>query len=182
MTCIIGVEEDGIVYIAADSMSSDGYSSQAVLQPKVFLAQDKFLIGYTTSFRMGQLLEFSLAVRPKYEDEDDLKYMVTGFAETARRLFKDHGYAKTDGNGEEFGGVFLVGYNGHLYRVDIDFHVMRYTTRIAACGAGEDFALAAMLAMVKKPVKKRLRRSLEIVSELSVFVIPPFKVMKLPKK
>jgi hypothetical protein len=60
MTCIAGIsdKETGITYLGGDSLGSNGYSGAINKQHKVFHLQDtnEAIIGYTSSFRMGQLL------------------------------------------------------------------------------------------------------------------------------
>ena len=59
MTCIVGLEHDGKVYMGGDSAAVGGMDVYPSRIPKVFQA-GRYLIGYTTSFRMGQLLQYGL--------------------------------------------------------------------------------------------------------------------------
>ena len=61
MTCIIGLEHEGSVFIGADSAVGTYYTIQRVRTPKVF-QRSQFLIGSSGSVRMGQLLQYSLEV------------------------------------------------------------------------------------------------------------------------
>ena len=90
MTCIVGLVQKGTVYIGADSASVSGWTSRVTRLPKVF-RRGPFLIGYTTSFRMGQLLEHALAVPPQGDESDDMRFMVTTFVESVRALLKERG-------------------------------------------------------------------------------------------
>lgn len=177
MTCIIGLEANDTVYIGGDAMSSSGWDKSIVDTPKVFRRAD-FLIGYTSSFRMGQLLQYHLAVRPPQEGEADEEYMVVAFIEAARGLFKDRGYTRIDSNTES-GGVFLAGYNKRLYRVDSDFQVTHYANGLAAVGAGEQYALGAMLAMPNAEPEARILAALTIAEQLCNRVTAPFTIMKM---
>lgn len=154
MTCIVGMSYEGKVYIGGDSMASDGYSKQATALRKVFRVGE-FLIGYTSSFRMGQILQYHLEVRHQQDGETDERYMVVAFIEGVRQCLKDKGYAKVDSNMES-GGQFLVGYRGHIYEVASDFQVNHWTSGIAACGAGQDYALGAMFALDRLPPRAYL--------------------------
>ena len=58
MTCIVAEVVDGVVHMAGDKAGINGDCKSMVVRPKVFINGD-FIIGYTTSFRMGQLLEFT---------------------------------------------------------------------------------------------------------------------------
>ena len=59
MTCIIGLVADGRVYLGGDSAAVHGWTRRRTRLRKVF-RKGPFLVGYTTSFRMGQLLEHQL--------------------------------------------------------------------------------------------------------------------------
>jgi hypothetical protein len=55
MTCIVGIVENGKVYMGGDAAGVNGYSVRVRKDPKLFKVGE-FLFGYTSSFRMGQLL------------------------------------------------------------------------------------------------------------------------------
>lgn len=61
MTCIIGLIKNKKVYIGGDSAGVDGLNITIRKDSKVFKI-NKFIIGYTSSFRMGQLLRFKLKI------------------------------------------------------------------------------------------------------------------------
>lgn len=177
MTCVIGLEQGGDVYIGADSAAASGWEVRASRMPKVF-RRGPFLIGYTSSFRMGQLLQYHLTVAPQ-DGEDDGAYMVCTFIEAVRECLKSHGYTKVENNQEE-AGQFLVGYNGRLYFVDEDLQVNRFIDDFDAVGCGREYALGAMKALPETlGPEERIERSLEIAAHFSGGVCEPFKVMKL---
>jgi len=77
--------------------------------PKVF-ANGSYVMGFTTSFRMGQLLRY--AFTPPEPDTADLhRFMCTAFTDALRQCLKDGGWAQKDKEQEE-GGTFLVGTTG----------------------------------------------------------------------
>ena len=60
MTCIVGmVDGQGTVYIGADSLAAGGYQKTIRKDAKVF-TNGIAVMGYTSSFRMGQLLRYKL--------------------------------------------------------------------------------------------------------------------------
>lgn len=180
MTCIIGLVDNGKVYMGGDSMSSNGTDGRVTRLRKVF-RREQFLIGYTTSFRMGQLLQHSLGVPTQKDDQSNMEYMVTTFIDTIRKLFKDKGYAEVKDNKEK-GGRFLVGYKGQLYKIDGDFQVNEYEDNFDACGCGTDYAMAAMKALEGRPPQERILKSLEIAAYFSGAVAGPFYVEVLINK
>ena len=176
MTCVAGIALDGKVTMGADSAGGggNGWGIRAVAVPKAF-RKGPMLMGYTTSFRMGQLLRHKL-VLPEQESEDDLQYMVVRFVEAVRECLKAGGYSEIDNNREE-GGVFLVGYKGVLYRVGDDFQVTPYKDGLAACGCGVSYALAAMHVLGGTP-RERVQRALETAAYFSGGVLGPFIVLE----
>lgn len=178
MTCIVGLVHRGTVYIGGDSASVQGWTSRITRLPKVF-RRGPFLIGYTTSFRMGQLLQFGLEPRVQAAGEDDMRFMVTEVAERVRLLLKERGVAKVESNAET-GGQFLVGYRGRLFSMQQDFQVNEMADGYDAVGSGAEYALGAMRALSKSPPIPRLKRALEISAHFNMGVSGPFFVKKLP--
>ncbi|MBW2526292.1 MAG: hypothetical protein JRI23_19075 [Deltaproteobacteria bacterium] len=174
MTCVVGLVQEGRVYIGVDSASVQGWVRRTTNLRKVF-RRGPFLIGYTTSFRMGQLLEHHLEVPKQEDDESDMAHMVTKFVESARLLLKDKGFAKIESNAET-GGQFLVGFRGRLYSVQNDFQVGEMTEGLDSIGSGSDFALGAMKALEDLPPKRRIKKALEIAAHFNMGVCAPFHV------
>lgn len=179
MTCIVGLVERGTVHIGGDSASVAGWTSRVTRLPKVF-RRGPFLIGYTTSFRMGQLLQHALNV-PLQKDADDMRFMVMTFAEAVRALLKEKGVAKIEANAES-GGQFLVGYRRRLYSVQQDFQVNEMADGFDAVGSGAEYALGAMAAMrgarSLSPTLK-IKRALAVSAHFNMAVSAPFFVRSL---
>jgi len=175
MTCIVGLEKDGVVYMGGDSAAVGGMDITIMSEPKVF-RNGPMLIGYTSSFRMGQLLEHVLKV-PDNEGLDDIRYLVSVFVPVLRECLKTNGYT-TINNNEETGGVFLLGYNGRLYKVGGDFQVCRSSDGYNACGCGESFALGAMF-MARKSLNPdvAVEFALAVSAHFSSGVRAPFHVL-----
>jgi len=173
MTCIIGLAEDNKVYMGGDSALASGWTVRITAQPKVYHI-GPFLIGAEGSPRLDQILQYHLDI-PEQVLEEDYEYMVTVFIEAVRAAFKGVGFSKIEDN-EESGGIFLVGYQGHLYKVWSDFQIGSYADSIAACGCGEEFALGAMKALEHLPPRERILKSLEIAAYFSGGVMPPFVI------
>ena len=174
MTCIIALEHENKVYMGCDSAAASGWDMQPTALKKVFRVGE-FLIGYTSSFRMGQLLEHHLEVREE-KDEDDLNYLVTVFIPAVRTCLKDGGYTKINDNQEE-GGIFLVGYRGKAYKVNSDFQVNRFRTGFIATGCGEKYALGALAAQEIINPERAIMKALEIAGMFSNGVCGPYFVM-----
>jgi ATP-dependent protease HslVU (ClpYQ) peptidase subunit len=179
MTCIVGLIDNGTVYIGGDSAGVDSSRLSLTLRAdsKVF-KRDPFVMGFTTSFRMGQLLAHSLQVPERKPGQDVFQFMVTTFVDAVRQTLKDGGFAEKDKDAEK-GGTFLVGYEGRLFTIHNDYQVEENTAPYAACGCGEPVALGAMYATAGWTPLERVRLALEAAEANSAGVRAPFEVVVL---
>lgn len=184
MTCIVGLEHDGRVYIGGDGRASDGWGVHRVDDPKVFVLDDRFLIGFTHTFRLGQLLRYKLNVPMQSPSQSDDVYMRSIFVDAVRDLLKQYGHAKVDSSVES-GGEFLVGYRGVLYHMQNDYSLVRFNGGYDACGSGEHWALGALYAIGslegESPVspEKQIMLALQAAAQFCAFVSEPFTVLEL---
>lgn len=178
MTCIIGLIDRGTVYMGGDSAGSNGWNMMTMANPKVFVNKE-MIIGYTGSFRMGQLLQYSLRL-PEQKESSDMEYLVGAFTNCVRDLYRNSGLL-VKVNEKEEGGTFLVGYKGNLYRIESDFSIIQVAHNYTACGSGQDFALGAMYATsdMQDPVR-RIEIALNSASEFSCSVRGPYTILSLP--
>lgn len=174
MTCIVGIADGSKVWIGADSAGVDGWNLTLRADLKVF-ANGPMLFGFTSSFRMGQLLQHALVIPPQHEDPDD-KWLCTSFVDAVRQCLKDGGYATTK-DGAEVGGCFLIGYRGQLYLVASDFQVAKPIEQYAAIGSGDHYALGSLHSSTGQP-KQRIQAALQAAAHFSIGVSGPFHVLK----
>lgn len=179
MTVIVGVEtRDGVV-IGGDSAGVSGYLLTSRADPKVFI-NGPYLIGYTTSFRMGQLLHYADLPKPLDRSGEDLdRFIATEFVDSVRELLKTGGWAQKESD-REAGGTFLVGVSGRLYRVDSDYQVGWSLDGYAACGCGEEIALGVLHALRRAKPGARVQRALEAAAHHSTGVAAPFVILRTP--
>lgn len=145
MTCIVGMIDrpNNCVYIGGDSAESCGGNIYIRSDKKVF-KRGPFVIGCTTSFRMIQLLQYSLVVPDMIPGIDIHQYLSTSFIDSVRQLFTTHGFLSKDMDGTDMGGAFLIGYKDRLFKVQPDFQVSEYVDGYATCGSGDDLALGCL--------------------------------------
>jgi len=180
MTCIVALESGGKVWMGGDSASTAGSDLNLIVHPKVFVVND-FLIGYTTSFRMGQLLQYCMPYPENQCNGDDMRYMVAQFIPAVQAAFKSAGFSEVDNNVER-GGCFLVGYHGLIYSIYNDFQVTRHAGGFMAFGAGESYALGALAAldtMRQNDPESAIRNALVISERYCSAVRGPFCVVSL---
>jgi hypothetical protein len=192
MTCIVGYLYRDTVYLGGDSAGTDdSFSQQIRKDPKVF-SNGPFIFGFTSSFRMGQLL-MSSKFQPweQNPNQSDYDYMVTDFIDSIRKLFKKGGYLQKNSEGDEIGGTFLVGYKGVLYYVEDDFQIGIIETPYLSIGCGCDLALGSMYTSVetlggeqqirKHHINDILTKALEASSKFSAGCKPPFNFVSMSK-
>ena len=174
MTCIVAIKGDKFVHIGADSA---GVSHQTVMpraDEKCFTVGD-FIFGFTTSFRMGQLLRYSFTPPSPESDDDIHRFMCTDFIDRLRECLKTGGYATKDKEQEE-GGTFLVGYKNHLFEIDDDYQVGKHLVGYAAIGSGRDFALGSLnTSRNSSDISERLSDALSAAALHCSTVARPFK-------
>lgn len=146
MTCIAALIHNNEVWMGGDSAGVAGLNVTVRKDPKVF-KNGEFLIGFTSSFRMGQLLRYRFNPPRYYEDDDVYAYMCTDFIEELRYCLKAGGYA-TRINEEESGGNFLVGFKGRLFEIGSDFQVGESIAEYNAVGCGEEYAKGSLFSMM----------------------------------
>jgi len=183
MTCIIGIEAEGKVWMGGDSAAAEGWNIRQIAERKVF-RRGNMLIGYTTSFRMGQLLQYELTM-PKQERECDMQFLVASFIPVIRDLLARGGFTTIDNNKED-GGQFLVGYKGKLYCISGDFQVLRLHDGYDAIGCGAQYALGALGATTSREFTSRawgpeewLYCAMEVAARFCNGVSAPFYVESL---
>ena len=177
MTCIVGWIENDKVYMGADSAGVSGLNLRVRADEKVFV-NGEMLFGFTSSFRMGQLLRYELSIPEQPASKDDFKYMCTDFITAVIKCLEKHKFAKVNNN-EISGGTFLVGYKGKLYYVDDDFQVGQFALPFASCGCGEAYALGVMYTLHSQKEHfgpRVLELALAAAVEFSAGVRPPFIV------
>ena len=187
MTCIVGIAKDGCVWIGGDSAGVSGHQLTIRRDPKVFRVGE-LLIGFTSSFRMGQALMFGWTP-PRLTDRDDLfAWMCTEFIDSVRARFGAAGFRHTE-HGVERGGEFLVGVRGRLFCVEGDFQVREAVSGFDAVGCGEDIARGVLYYATnflnrdgRENPEEDLFRALSAASALSGWVSAPFRVLRIPEQ
>jgi ATP-dependent protease HslVU (ClpYQ) peptidase subunit len=174
MTCIVAIAANGKTYLAGDSAGVSGLDIVVRKDKKVF-ANGEMVMGFTSSFRMGQILQYDFAP-PEVDNDDLMAYMVKKFIPALRACFKETGYVRVDSQ-RESGGCFLVGLRGRLFQIDSDFQVGENVSNYAAVGCGEHYAYGSLFTSSADSTLKpewRLQKALEAAAEFSGGVVAPF--------
>lgn len=186
MTCIVGIAIDGKVYIGGDSAGVDAsgsYDLTVRADEKVFYIENRFVIGFTTSFRMGQLLRYAFKPPEKRHGQDLMHYMVTDFVNALRACLKESGWAVKKEE-QEKAGTFLVGCEGRLFAVYDDYQVAEPVCGYEAIGCGFQVAKGAVFALknefqLDKDPESIVLRALCAAEAHNAGVRGPFHVLPL---
>lgn len=137
MTCIVGIETETCVYVAGDFQGSSEIQKSDYHNSKVFKIGD-VVIGYTTSYRFGQLLEVHLTtpITPA-RTEDIYKWLIKTLVPEIRNILLE---AK-----EECGDA-LIAVRNQLYQLSSDYSVLRSVNGFDAVGSGAHYALGCLHA------------------------------------
>lgn len=184
MTCIVGIVENGRVWIGGDSAGVAGNHCEIQKDPKVF-RRGPFLMGYTDSFRMGQLLRYDLELPALPTGRRDLhEWMVSDLVPAIRELFRVGGFMTKEKDREQ-GGFFLIGGFGRLFEIDRNYAVCEPIHLFTATGCGYTYALGSMHTTKgcgAYVARVRIKQALAAAVEFSTGVRGPFTIRSVGKK
>lgn len=159
MTCIVGLVDNGKVYIGGDSAAITDQAIEVRANKKIF-RKPGCLFGFTGSFRIGQLLEH-FAMLPKPEGEL-MQHMVTKLVPAVKDIAGDSMHE------------LIVGCDGRLFKIDSDYAVAEYGDYVAA-GGGEAYALGRLHGCSGTP-EERILAALEAAQAHCAGVRAPFHI------
>lgn len=179
MTCVVALRHENKIYVGCDSAGVGGYSRSNRLDPKIYRVSE-MLIGFTTSFRMGQLLGYSLTPPRHHSDVAVENYMATAFINAVRDCLKAGGWAEKEKE-QERGGNFLVAFKGRIFEVQSDYQVAENAEPYNAVGCGVDLALGSFHTSHRwsQSPKERIELALEAAAAFSAGVYPPFRIEEI---
>ena len=193
MTCIIGYIDkvERKMYMLGDSAGVYDYEITIRKDKKVFKRNIKIsneeiievLIGFTSSFRMGQILMFcDLPEMPKSIDE--FEYLVKIFVPHLMHIFKDQNYLQSyqgDWNEQAKGGTFLIAINGRLFCIEDDFQIREVYQCYDSIGCGEFYAITALQVMSdienNMTVEQKILKAAKIAAFNNAGVREPFNIV-----
>ncbi len=183
MTCIVGIidKKTQSMILGGDACGSNGYSYSIRKDSKIF-KKGNILMGFTSSFRMGNILRYKLEIPSHPKSMGIFRYMNTLFIDAVKKVLKEDAYARVDKNTER-GGTFLVAFKGRLFCIYDDYQVSERVDTINACGSGELVALGTMSTLLDSNSgnlnpKKILRLGLRAAESQILSVKGPFNYIK----
>lgn len=174
MACIVGLVEQGVIYLGGDSISVSSCNKTLNRDSKVFLRNGIFF-GTCGHTRLRNLLQYRLDI-PPYRDTGPMTYLVNELLEAIRSCFKQEGFAQEDKGREYFEGRILLGLEHELYIIGGDYNISRPAGCYCAIGVGEEYAYGSLYTTEQMRVEPlgRLRMALEAAAFHNTDVSAPF--------
>lgn len=192
MTCIVAIASRGKVFMGADSAGICGERLEIRQDKKLFFLGSRYLLGFTSSFRMGQLLmTLDLPDPPEASSpSQDHRFVVTTLVPIVREHLRNGGFLRdltiqnpgyTD-HRSDIGGLFLLGFSGQLFEISDDFGVAQADHGYMAVGAGAPAARGSLFSThcLTSP-RRRLELALEAAAFHSWSTRAPFHFLDLGK-
>lgn len=177
MTTIVGLVEDGKVYIGGDSAISHGTHVRVMSNSKVY-KRGEVVFGGAGSWRAIQIVAHEMQIPPVIEGQSPREYVMHGVVDCLREALKWNGHTHKDRKPEDFAGQVLVGFRGHLFEIDPEFAVVEYPEKYVAIGSGSKYALGSLASTQGSSLtpEERVLLALDISARFDAFVKPPFEV------
>lgn len=172
MTVIVAIETPDCVWLGADRLASNGHTGEPVEMPKIF-EREGVWFGICGSFRMGQILQYSLELPLGSLTDDVDRWVATDFITALREAFvAAHWGKETDGRAA--GGNFLMIVKRRVYEIQGEYSFIRNLSGEYAIGSGEDYAKGSLHATRGQETDWRVREALDAASEFVVSVAGPY--------
>ncbi len=182
MTCIVGIEHKGVVWMGGDSAGTAGNMNQRIRADKKVFAKGEFIIGFCGSFRMGDLLKHTFEVPDTAAVSDPDSFMVNEFVDALRNLLETENKKGGLTEQEKLAPSILVGFRGRLYNIESDYQCGRPESGFDSVGSGSDIAMGSLHSSKGQAPKKRILAALDAAAQNNAAVRGPFHVMKLEKQ
>ncbi len=175
MTLIVGIEQAGVVYMAADTGGwRDGFEDSTAASKLFTLGP--LLIAYCADLRAANIVRYRMEDLPSVEGDPEA-YMVREFIPRLQSaLDANWGFKKGDEEAQLWGGSMLVGCGGHVFQVSGAFDVWRNDRGYAVFGGTSAMGVALGVLAVTQgvPTSARLTLALEVAADHTDYVRAPF--------
>jgi hypothetical protein len=165
MTSIVAISTEEGVYLGGDLAGSNGHNIGEVSQSKVFCVGE-FLVGYSGSFRAGQIVEYSWSPPDRILGVCDYNYLVLQIIPSLMVILEGSGFGGYDGT-EVKGGNFLLVYEGRVYEVQEDYSILEWVQPVVCLGSGGDVTesiCTGMLVVNEHLTKNKKLKGPEIIA------------------
>jgi 20S proteasome alpha/beta subunit len=175
MTCIIGLEYAGAVWMGADSYVGEGHTADSLREPKVHRSGIA-LLGHSGSYRRLCVLRAE-------------RIQLDGGAWTARKvtlevvpqmvsILERHGVRHREaGSGPDESGGTVLCIGGRVFEIDSAMSVVRSRYGYSAIGSDARPALGSLASTADLEPRKRVLLALEAAERHTPTVRRPWKIL-----
>ena len=183
MTLVVAISDGQRLVFAADSAASNLKTGEIYnLDNEKIFSCGPWLIGHTTSYRLGQILRYRVPWPTPPADLADLEgFIVSEVVEPVRKALRGAGASKRV-QGAENGGSFLVGFAGRIFAIADDYSVVHFPHPFAAIGHGRFVAYGALHALqtANLSLEEKCQAALEAAETYDNTVRRPFVYLTSP--
>jgi ATP-dependent protease HslVU (ClpYQ) peptidase subunit len=181
MTCIVALKHGDKIFMGADSAAFKDDEVIDRADKKVFRLGE-FLIGFSGSFRVGQIVQWGFNP-PKYNsDRSIMHYMVCDFVDQLRNTLDCRGALLKDDKGDNFDADLVVAFRGNIFTIEADFNVSLKVGDYTSSGSGTPYALGALYILkdLNMSPEEKVRAALLASSNYCPSVREPFNILSVP--
>ena len=170
MTCIIGLVDNGHVYMGCDSRLNRGWMVAETRTSGKLVSVGEMLIGVAGATRGQNLIAHHFTAPERGVGESDDGYIEGTITAALQQLMERHDYDFAESE-------LLIGYRGHLYRIGCDYGCSEPAEGVAGIGAGGSYAVGAVLAFLKAKwqPERAIMDALEIAGQSANGVAAPYR-------
>lgn len=142
MTCIVGIVDNGTIYIGGDRSASDEVSIISMKQPKVYV-RDEWIYGYAGTIGEGQWMNYIDLPSPEGDVERIIKTKVANLL-----------HENMDNCNSESDTSFIIGARGRLFEFSIqDWGVIEVEE--TSIGSGHQIAFGSLYTSIgREPIER----------------------------
>ena len=147
MTCVVGVAVPGHgCVLAADSLGlGDAGAFLIETQGKLFTPSSRLAVGFTRSYREGQIMRYLMEWPPKPQEGTDVtSWIVREVVGKLRETLKEHGALEKGERGADQGAWLILAVRDRVFEIAPDFQVTESAAGYVSLGSGYRYALGAM--------------------------------------
>ncbi len=170
MSCIIGLVQDGKLYMASDGIATTADGEKRPIVATKIHWNGNYLIGYSGGVRTGQLVAEGKLFAPPKE--------IINFPEAIREHLQEHGSMMVDDAQLHIQNCnFLIGYEGKLWEILVDFQLNEVYGEYTAIGSGAAYAMGSLFSTKdEQDPEKRLTLALQAACEYDMSCGLPFTI------
>ena len=183
MTCIVGLRQDGHIYMGGDSAASNGHNIVTIspASPKVFKHGD-IVFGYAQSLRAGQIVQHHF--KPPEIKGGVIEYLTGPFVRELRKTLEEYGFQKADESWDEEAEnviCLLVGIQQQIYEIWADYAVVPVAESYSSIGCGSDVAVGSLHSTAGMGLtgSERITKALEAAAFHCTDIRPPFVIEEI---